>query len=160
MESKLARLQSGIPVSVAPAKKADENVSGAAPVETEAKVEPVMPTPTEDRGAPATAGEGSYRPFFGWQEVIDEVSAVNAPVAAALSKSRAAITQDGRLVVRLQNAFFLKIVSTEEANATVRAAATSVGEIPVVALEFQGSAQDTTSNSILAELEAALRECK
>ena len=162
MEAKLARLQSGIPVAVAPAKKAEESVTEASPTEQATAAAPAAPAVQETPVAPTepTTEEGSYRPFFGWQEVIEEVRSVSAPVAAALSKSRAAITKEGRLVVRLQNAFFLKLVSSEEANATVRAAATSVGDIPVIALEFQGSAQDTTSNSILAELEAALRECK
>ena len=162
MEAKLARLQSGITVA-APAQKKSEPAEPAIPPATEEKaVSKVEQTEASAPVAPTAvpAEESSYRPFFGWQEVIEEVSAVSPPMAAALSKSRAAITQDGRLIVRLQNAFFLKLVSTEEANATVRAAATSVGEIPVSSLEFQGSATDTTSNSILAELEAALRECK
>lgn len=163
MEAKLARLQSGIPIA-SPAVAAVPEVVVEAPVahppaEGAGDVTPPPPEVAAEVVA-APSGESAYRPFFGWQEVIEEVSATSAPIAAALSKSRAAITADGRLIVRLHNSFYLKLVASEEANATVRAAATSVGERPVVSLEFQGSAADVKSNSVLAELEAALLECK
>ena len=101
-----------------------------------------------------------YRAFNGWQEVIEEVTKVKPPLSAPLNGSRAAISPDGVLVVRVGNPFFLTLLSREEARATVRAIAAAVGDAPISSIEFQASAPKEASNSILDALENALRECK
>ena len=158
LESKLVLLQGGA-LTVAPAAppKAEDapkpQESVAAPVQAQAKPE------EPKREAPA-APAVEYRPFNGWQEVIEEVTKVNPPLSASLNGSRAAISPDGTLIVRVANAFFVTLLNREEARATVRAIAAAVGGTPIASIEIQSNGTKEASNSILEALEKALGECK
>lgn len=155
LESKLVLLQGGA-LSIAPSpikqEKAPEAkpIAGSAPeAASEVKREALPTQPTVE-----------YRAFNGWQEVIEEVTKVNPPLSAPLNGSRAAISPDGTLIVRVGNPFFLTLLSREEARATIRAIAAAVGGVSIGAIEIQANAPKEASNSILEALENALRECK
>ena len=78
-------------------------------------------------------------------------------MAAPLNGSRAAISGDGHLVVRVGNAFFLTLLNKEESLATVRAVATGVSGVPVTSVEIQTETAKK-NHSILGELERALAD--
>lgn len=154
LESKLVLLQGGA-LAVAPVAKPKDD---AKPQEAAPQEAPTTPAPKKVDTKPQPAVE--YRAFSGWQEVIEEVTKVNPPLSAPLNGSRAAISPDGVLVVRVGNPFFLTLLSREEARATIRAIAAAVGDVPISSIEIQANAPKDASNSILDALENALRECK
>ena len=89
--------------------------------------------------------------------MTEEISRQAPSMAAPLNGSRAAISQDGHLVVRVGNAFFLTLLNKEESLATIRAVATGVSGVPVITVEVQTETAQK-SDSILGELERALAE--
>ena len=156
LESKLVLLQGGA-LTVASAPKAD-----VAPEKKESGNEPapiVAAAPQKKEETPAQP-RAEYRAFNGWQEVIEEVTKVNPPLSAPLNGSRAAISPEGALIVRVGNPFFLTLLSREEARSTIRAIAAAVGDMPISTIEIQANSSKEASNSILDALESALRECK
>ncbi len=153
LENALALLRSGADLPSAPAPKAAQK---PAPVKETAPA----PLPPEDEPkavAPSTAEKVSYRAFGGWREVTEELGRRNASMAAPLNGSSAAISSEGKLVVRVGNAFFLTLLNKEESLATIRAVASSLSGTPVASVEIQ-SAGAKKSDSILEELERALAE--
>ena len=153
LENALALLRSGADLPPAPAPKAAKK---PAPVKETAPA----PLPPEDEPkavAPPTAEKVSYRAFGGWREVTEELGRRNASMAAPLNGSSAAISSEGKLVVRVGNAFFLTLLNKEESLATIRAVASSLSGTPVASVEIQ-SAGAKKSDSILEELERALAE--
>ncbi len=144
--------------------------SGGAPIPTPKKTPPPeaeKPDAVELKKAEvaplastaAPTGEPTYRAFTGWREVTEEIGRQTASMAAPLNGSRAAISGDGHLVVRVGNAFFLTLLNKEEALATIRAVATGVSGVPVASVEIQTETAKK-SDSILGELERALAEAE
>lgn len=155
LESKLVLLQGGA-LTLAPSAQATDAPQKQSSALKEVATDSVPPK--KEASAPQPAVE--YRAFNGWQEVIEEVTKVNPPLSAPLNGSRAAISPDGVLIVRVGNPFFLTLLSREEARATIRAIAAAVGDTPISTIEIQANAPKEASNSILDALENALRECK
>ena len=182
LETRLAMVQSGAvapTAPVAPAPAAPAPATPPAPMTEKPKEAPAMPVspapPTTTEGAeapptpkaeapapPPSAGDTSaFRPFLGWQEVIETVGERNPAFAAPLSNSRAAITPEGQLTVRLENPFYLTLLNRDSAKAIIRAVAATVGDVPIMGIELQAKGgASTASQSIIEALEAALRECK
>lgn len=152
LENGMALLRSGAAPMTTPKKAVPSKTSPPEAPLSEAK----EPTPTE---APTVAptGEPTYRAFAGWREVTEEIGRQAPSMAAPLNGSRAAISGDGHLVVRVGNAFFLTLLNKEESLATVRAVATGVSGVPVTSVEIQTETAKK-NHSILGELERALAD--
>ena len=155
LENSVALLSAGQAprITAAPQKKAEP---------ASAVQEPPAQTVAEAPAAPAkeqSAEEkpAAYRAFSGWREVTEEIGRQKASMAAPLNGSRAAISPDGHLVVRVGNAFFLTLLNREDALATIRAVATGVSGVAITSVEVQAEGKKQ-SESILGELERALAD--
>ena len=162
LEGKLNLLRTGAPLpSQAAPASASAPQAPAASEKGAAREEAGVPSSPANAAVVRTdTAEPSYRAFAGWREVVEEIARANPALAAPLSSSRAAISPTGHLVISVGNSFFLTVLNREEARATIRATAESIGEVTVTAVEVKNINTANGSDTILGELERALAECK
>ena len=162
LERKLNLLRTGAPLpsQAAPASASAPQAPAASEKGVAREAAGVPSSPANAAVVRTDTAEPSYRAFAGWREVVEEIARANPALAAPLSSSRAAISPTGHLVISVGNSFFLTVLNREEARATIRATAESIGEVTVTAVEVKNINTANGSDTILGELERALAECK
>ncbi len=147
LERAVTALRAGIveapAAPAAPEKEAPKPASAPAP-QAKSKQEP--PPSVGPAGVP------TLRAFSAWREVTEELIRSQKSLAGVLQGTRAFLTDNGGLIVRVANPFFRMMLSRDENIAAIRAVCESVAGVRVTAVTVE-SADAPTTLSFLDENE-------